>query len=52
LTLINYETARHPKFQAQADGWGSGHDKWLPYTWDSSESRKRNKFVTYYLNYL
>ena len=22
-------TARHPKFQVQADGWGSGHDKWL-----------------------
>ena len=25
--LINYISARHPKFQVQVDGWGSAHDK-------------------------
>ena len=29
MEIINYKTDRHPKFQVQADGWGSSHDKWL-----------------------
>jgi hypothetical protein len=27
MEIINYMTARHPKFQVQADGWGSAHGK-------------------------
>ena len=42
----------NPKFQAQVDGWGTAHGKWLPTTWDSTKSRNRNEFGTFFLNYL
>jgi hypothetical protein len=29
MEIINYVIARHPKFQVQADGWGSVHGEWL-----------------------
>jgi hypothetical protein len=29
LGIINYMSARHPKFQVQVDRWGSVHGKWL-----------------------
>jgi hypothetical protein len=33
LEVINYMTARHPKFQVQVDGWGSAHEKQLLPIW-------------------